>query len=353
MKTSLSLTPDERIQIQFNNLIRLSAGARQVNLDHSTIKSKQSGGYLSSTKGRGMEFDEARLYQPGDDIRSIDWRVTARTGKPYTKLFREERERPVFLSVDLRPSMFFATRGVFKSVQAARLASSRTGKPYTKLFREERERPVFLSVDLRPSMFFATRGVFKSVQAARLASLLAWSALRQGDRIGGQIFTHQTQREIKPQNGRQAVLRLFHELIRAEKEHSQPAQTSQQTLAHTLMRLCRHVKPGSLVYLISDFRGLDASCEPHLSQLAKHCDVVLIMVSDPLESTLPKNGHYRFTDGFTDVTLNTANPQRLENYQHRFQQQQLKLHQLAKKRTIHSYFCSTHDDPIAILCRKN
>jgi uncharacterized protein (DUF58 family) len=306
MKTSLSLTPDERIQIQFNNLIRLSAGARQVNLDHSTIKSKQSGGYLSSTKGRGMEFDEARLYQPGDDIRSIDWRVTARTGKPYTKLFREERERPVFLSVDLRPSMFFATRGVFKSVQAA-----------------------------------------------RLASLLAWSALRQGDRIGGQIFTHQTQREIKPQNGRQAVLRLFHELIRAEKEHSQPAQTNQQTLAHTLMRLCRHVKPGSLVYLISDFRGLDASCEPHLSQLAKHCDVVLIMVSDPLESTLPKNGHYRFTDGFTDVTLNTANPQRLENYQHRFQQQQLKLHQLAKKRTIHSYFCSTHDDPIAILCRKN
>ena len=306
MKTSLSLTPDERIQIQFNNLIRLSAGARQVNLDHSTIKSKQSGGYLSSTKGRGMEFDEARLYQPGDDIRSIDWRVTARTGKPYTKLFREERERPVFLSVDLRPSMFFATRGVFKSVQAA-----------------------------------------------RLASLLAWSALRQGDRIGGQIFTHQTQREIKPQNGRQAVLRLFHELIRAEKEHSQPAQTSQQTLAHTLMRLCRHVKPGSLVYLISDFRGLDASCEPHLSQLAKHCDVVLIMVSDPLESTLPKNGHYRFTDGFTDVTLNTTNPQRLENYQHRFQQQQLKLHQLAKKRTIHSYFCSTHDDPIAILCRKN
>ncbi|MBT5952941.1 MAG: DUF58 domain-containing protein, partial [Methylococcales bacterium] len=172
-------------------------------------------------------------------------------------------------------------------------------------------------------------------------------------RIGGQIFTHQTQREIKPQNGRQAVLRLFHELIRAEKEHSQPAQTSQQTLAHTLMRLCRHVKPGSLVYLISDFRGLDASCEPHLSQLAKHCDVVLIMVSDPLESTLPKNGHYRFTDGFTDVTLNTANPQRLENYQQRFQQQQLKLHQLAKKRTIHSYFCSTHDDPIAILCRKN
>lgn len=306
MKTSLSLTPDERIQIQFNNLIRLSAGARQINLDHSTIKSKQSGGYLSSTKGRGMEFDEARLYQPGDDIRSIDWRVTARTGKPYTKLFREERERPVFLSVDLRPSMFFATRGVFKSVQAA-----------------------------------------------RLAALLAWSALRQGDRIGGQIFTHQTQREIKPQNGRQAVLRLFHELIRAEKEHSQPAQASQQTLAHTLMRLCRHVKPGSLVYLISDFRGLDASCEPHLSQLAKHCDVVLIMVSDPLESTLPKNGHYRFTDGFTDVTLNTANPQRLENYQQRFQQQQLKLHQLAKKRTIHSYFCSTHDDPIAILCRKN
>ncbi len=306
MKTSLDLTPDERIHIQFNNLIRLSAGARQITLDHNTIKSKQSGGYLSSTKGRGMEFDEARLYQPGDDIRSIDWRVTARTGKPYTKLFREERERPVFLSVDLRPAMFFATRGVYKSVQAA-----------------------------------------------HLTALLAWSALRRGDRIGGQVFTHLTQREIKPQNGRQAVLRLFHELIRAEKEQSQPTQTSSQPLAHTLMRLCRHVKPGSLVYLISDFRGLGATCEPHLSQLAKHCDVVLIMVSDPLECTLPKNGHYRFTDGINNVTLDTANPQRLDEYQQRFQQQQRNLKQLAKKRTIHSYFCSTHDDPIAILRRKN
>ena len=306
MKTTLSLTPDERIQIQFNNLIRLSANARQINLDHSTIKSKQSGGYLSSAKGRGMEFDETRLYQPGDDIRSIDWRVTARTGKPHTKLFREERERPVFLSVDLRDSMFFATRGVFKSVQAA-----------------------------------------------HLTALLAWAALRQGDRIGGQVFTNNTQREIKPQNGRQAVLRLFHELVRAEQEHSIQKPTHPQPLALTIMRLCRHVKPGSLVYLISDFRGLDASCEPHLSQLSKHCDVVLIKVSDPLESTLPKNGHYRFTDGITDITVDTTNRQRLENHQQRFQQQQLKLQQLTKKRSINSYFCSTDDDPTALLCRKN
>ncbi|MEO1895283.1 MAG: DUF58 domain-containing protein, partial [Methylococcales bacterium] len=78
----------------------------------------------------------------------------------------------------------------------------------------------------------------------------------------------------------------------------------------------------------------------------------LIRVSDPLESTLPKNGHYRFTDGITDITVDTTNPQQLENYQQRFQQQQLKLQQLTKKRSIHAYFCSTDDDPTALLCRK-
>jgi len=77
---------------------------------------------VSRFKGRGMEFEEARVYQSGDDIRSIDWRLLRRTGKTHTKIFREERERPVFISVDNRPAMHFATRGVFKSVLAAKLA---------------------------------------------------------------------------------------------------------------------------------------------------------------------------------------------------------------------------------------
>ena len=112
----------ELISVSLKTLIDLAKPAATLKLQHTQLRSLQSGGYVSRFKGRGMEFDEARLYQPGDDIRSIDWRVTARTGKAHTKLYREERERPVFVSVDNRSAMHFATRGVFKSVLATKLA---------------------------------------------------------------------------------------------------------------------------------------------------------------------------------------------------------------------------------------
>lgn len=122
MSTKTSSKKD-LISIQLSSLVNLAKPASQLKLQRSSIRSRQSGGYISHSKGRGMEFDESRLYQPGDDIRSIDWRVTARTGKTHTKIFREERERPVFISVDDRPTMHFATRGVFKSVQASKIAA--------------------------------------------------------------------------------------------------------------------------------------------------------------------------------------------------------------------------------------
>jgi uncharacterized protein (DUF58 family) len=153
---------DDLVSVALKSLIDLAKPAANLNLHRLTIRSLQSGGYLSHFKGRGMEFDEARLYQHGDDIRSIDWKVTARTGKTHTKLFREEREKPVFISVDNRPAMQFATRGVFKSVQAL-----------------------------------------------KLAALLAWAAHHQGDRIGGQIFSSAGCQELKPQNGKHAVLHFL------------------------------------------------------------------------------------------------------------------------------------------------
>ena len=114
---------DDPAVVSQAGLIRLRDPARHLSLDALRIRARRGGNYLSHFKGRGMEFDEARLYQDGDDPRSIDWRLTARTGRAYTKLFREERERPVFCWVDQRPAMQFATRGVFKSVQAARLSA--------------------------------------------------------------------------------------------------------------------------------------------------------------------------------------------------------------------------------------
>ena len=114
---------NESVSISPATLIQLRQPGESLALPSVRIKAKQTGTYLSQYKGRGMEFEEHRPYQPGDDIRNIDWRVTARTGIPHTKVYREERERPVLFCVDYRRPMFFATRGVFKSVMAAKAAA--------------------------------------------------------------------------------------------------------------------------------------------------------------------------------------------------------------------------------------
>ena len=118
--SSRATAEESPVRVTQAELIRLAAPARLLSLDAMRARARRGGQYLSHFKGRGMEFDEARPYQDGDDPRNIDWRVTARTGKPFTKLFREERERPVLLWLDLRAAMHFATRGSFKSVLAAR-----------------------------------------------------------------------------------------------------------------------------------------------------------------------------------------------------------------------------------------
>ncbi len=291
-------TPENSlVSVQLKTLVNLARPATLLKLHHSNIRARQSGGFMSRFKGRGMEFDEARLYQPGDDIRSIDWRVTARTGKTHTKVFREERERPVFISVDNRPAMHFATRGVFKSVQAA-----------------------------------------------KVAALLAWTAQHKGDRIGGQIYSDSVCQEVKPQNGKHAVLRFFNALIKPRSANAQDI-----TLEQTLARLIQHARPGSLVYIISDFRGLEQKAENHLAKLSRHCDVVLIHIYDALESHLPEKGRYRFTDEQRDVVIDTGDNQRILSYQQHYQQRLDYLQQMAKKLNLIFFQCSTTDDPVEVL----
>ncbi len=312
----------ELVAASLKTLIDLARPAAGLNLKHSAIRAGQSGGYVSRFKGRGMEFEEARVYQPGDDIRSIDWRVTARTGKTHTKVFREERERPVFISVDNRVAMHFATRGVFKSVLAA-----------------------------------------------KLAGLVAWAAQHHGDRIGGQIFTDTACRELKPQNGRHAVLRFLNAIVcGGGGDFSRPVSVATEvaptvTLEQVLARLMHHARPGSLVYIISDFRGINDQVESYLAKLSQHCQVVLIFVYDLLESHLPEKGRYRFiamdgvygaslsgtgaaTGDVRDVVVDTGDRQRLINYQQHFTERLHQLEQIAKKSGLAFIKCSTTDDPI-------
>ena len=294
---------DDIVRIRQSTLIGLHRDARNIPLIASRVKAQMSGGHLSAFRGRGMEYYESRPYQSGDDIRAIDWRVTARSGRTHTKMYREERERPVLLCVDLCRSMFFGTRRCFKSVLAS-----------------------------------------------KLASLLAWSSVHHGDRVGGLLFSDTHHLEFRPKRGKAAALHLIQQLA------SHPAWDAQQTgsiepgAGTAALNRLRHVaRPGSLIIVVSDFRFLDDSSRIHLSQLAKHNDVVLLFTHDPLEQALPPSGRYRLTDGDTEVSLDSANKASRDHYEQRFSAHYDELKSLCNQLRIFLLDVSTTSDLLATL----
>ncbi|MDH5445619.1 MAG: DUF58 domain-containing protein [Gammaproteobacteria bacterium] len=292
---------DGLVRVSSKSLIALRKRAETLPLNVHKILSNQTGSYLSPFKGRGMEFEEARTYQPGDDIRNMDWRVTARTGTAHTKVFREERERAVFLWVDYR----------------------------------------------RP-MFFATQGAFKSVIAAQSASLLSWSAIQHGDRLGGLIFSEHEHDEIRPQRGDKAVLHFINKLANHPAWQNKLPQ-SNQSLTQPLARLRRVAKPGSLIILCSDFQGMDEQAESHLIQIARHNDVILNFIYDPLECQLPVKGTYHISDGRQRALLNTADKKIAQSHADRFQQHQEYLRSLSRRHGMFLLNTVTNDDVLATL----
>ncbi len=233
------------------SLIGLGSRARRLVLDlHAGARSILAGAHLSRFRGRGMDFAESREYTPGDDVRHIDWRVTARTGKPHTKLYVEERERPVFLMLDLSPGMFFGTRGSFKSVTAARAAA------YT-----------------------------------------AWSVVAGGDRVGGVVAAHGEIRDIRPAAGRRGVLRFLSVVASATEPRESDNGFHGSLLNQALDHLGSVVHPGSLVILFSDFHHCGNDTRRSLTRLLKHNDLVACEVLDPLECEVPGPGSYLVSDG--------------------------------------------------------
>jgi uncharacterized protein (DUF58 family) len=293
------------VSVSQSGLIRLNGPARAIALDVLRVNSLQTGAYVSHFRGRGMEFDESRPYQPGDDPRSIDWRVTARSTTAYTKLFREERERPVLIVVDLRANMHFATRGCFKSVNAS-----------------------------------------------RAAALLAWAAHHRGDRLGGLIFGGTTHRELKPKLGRQAALRFVHQLVEHPDWHSSDEPVvaeAEQPLSHALGSLRRVARPGSLVVILSDFIGFNRSAQSYLSSVARHNEVLAVSLSDPIERELPPPGRYRLVSGDTELGIDTNAPAARRDYEAAFNARQAALELFCHRYGVHLLPMSTEDDPVAAL----
>ncbi len=270
------------VYVSMDELVALQAA--NLNLD---LRGKRkalaaiAGQHRSSFRGRGIDFDEVRIYQPGDDVRNIDWRVTARTGKTHTKLFREERERPVYLVVDQRESMFFGTQKAFKSVVAA-----------------------------------------------RIAALLAWASREQGDRVGGFLFNDKNVQEVRPKEGKKGIQTFFRVLIQynqALQGGADPRQASRQSITQALAGLNQVVRPGSLIFLISDFQHFDDITQQHLSLCSRHSDLIAIQIQDLLEKQLPHSGTYGFSNGEQSLRLNMATHDLRKHYALRFVERQTRL----------------------------
>ena len=293
-----------RISVSVADLIAWAGAGSSLSLRHHVIRARRRDIHQSRFRGRGMEYDESRLYQPGDDVRYLDWRVTARTGKAHTKLFCEEREVPVFFCIDFCPSMFFATQGYFKSALAA-----------------------------------------------HIAALLSWSATHSGDRVGGLVFSSRRHEEIEPARGKLGMSRLFRKLeefSRQQVSYTTVEQTSENT-DRAFTRLLKIAKPGSMLFIISDFCALSDKAESQLKRLAAHNQVFMICLYDRLEQQLPPSGTYRISNDNGFFSINTGRHAYQEKYRQHFQQRIHKLQALARQIRAGFLQCQTTEDPLSFL----
>jgi uncharacterized protein (DUF58 family) len=262
---SKTSTPtDAGVRVALDELLALSAQARGSSLaEVRRSAAARTGLHASRWRGRGVDFRESRIYQAGDDIRHMAWRVTARSGKPHTKLFEEEREHGLLLMLDFNAGMRFGTR-------------------------------------VR----------FKSVQAARVASLLAWMATNAGDRVGVIGFGGGIRGEVKPAGGRRGVLQV----LRALRDWDHAAGAETETLASALERARRLLRPGTRLILLSDGYSADDTAWPVLARCAGRHELGCILVSDVLEQAPPPPGRYALSSGGERRMLDFGNRQLREEW---------------------------------------
>ena len=262
-----------------------------------------AGGHRSRFRGRGMEFAEVRPYQPGDDVRSIDWRVTARTQKPYTKLYTEERQRPVFFLIDQRAAMFFGSRQCFKSVYAAHLAAT-----------------------------------------------LSWVVSAHGDRVGG-MFAHARGLEDHRARGSQhaalALINRLHTLNHTlQSPHSHPEEPK---LRQWFSDARRAIKPGASLIVISDFHDWDEDSEKALGLLARHNDLLLFHIYDALERQWPADAALRIHGRGTTHALTPAHADALSA---RWQRRQDRIASFCQRPGAHYFLLDTRQSAQAFLLQQ-
>lgn len=235
-------------------------------LPRQPARSALNGRHASRLRGRGLNFEELRNYQVGDDPRTIDWKVTARTGHPYVRVYTEERDRPALLLVDQRMSMFYGSK---------------------------------LNM--------------KSVTAAEAAALAAFCIRAQGDRVGGIVFSDDTVAELRPRASSAALNRLISTIAEANCGLRAARHVARQMpLNQPLQAAARIATTGNLILIFSDFGEVDDTTERLVRRLSMHNDVILFPISDPSGHNLPEDFRIIASDGQLQVELDARDGDTLQ-----------------------------------------
>ncbi|WP_029408709.1 DUF58 domain-containing protein [Thiomicrorhabdus sp. Milos-T2] len=288
------------------DLVAFRFHVKQKKLNHQqNLLAANSGDHLAIRKGRGMTFSEVRQYQPGDDIRHIDWRVTARTQKTHTKVFVEEHERPTLLVTEQTPHLFFGSK--------VRL---------------------------------------KTAQALNLSAVLAWVSLNHNERVGGITFNHLQTLWIPPRRSPKTVLHLLQKGIELQHQINRPMAPDTQAWVDTLTQLIKVNKPGNKVFLIGDMMQLVKHAAPQLHKLKHNTDITAIHIYDNLERELPKLGWLSMTQSFVGdklIKLDSFRAKTRDSYSTLYKEQWHETQELFSKLKIPLVEIGTHQEPLMAL----
>lgn len=269
--------PPAGVAVTLDELVRLRFQRRGFSLlPRQPVQSLLAGRHASRLRGRGLNFDEIRRYQPGDDVRQIDWKATVRTRQTQSRVYTEERERSVLLVVDQRRSMFFG------SVRH-----------------------------------------MKSVVAAQAAALAAWRVLAQQDRVGAIVFNDERIDEIRPERRQATVMRVLRVLVDQNRSlAARPDGPTSPAKLNEALRRCRRLLPhDGLACIISDGAGHDMETDHILTEIARHNDVLFAFTFDPLEAELPAAGRLAFGDGRRQLDVDSDDAKLRERFADAFAQE--------------------------------
>lgn len=286
----MTIPSSEDIYTNLHALVRLrySAGGFSY-LPRLSVRSLLSGRKRSRLRGRGLDFDELRHYRPGDDIRTMDWRVT-----------------------------------------------NRTGKPHVRVYTEERDRPVMVVVDQRLPMFFGSEKKMKSVVAAEVAAISAWRVLAVGDRIGAILFNDTRMIEARPTRSERRVMGWLGDLAMMNNKLSVTADhdSNPDALARALCMLERNIGHDYLVVLISDFYGWNDATLNTIRRIRQHNDIICSLIYDPLERDISRANNLVVSDGKYQLEIDPVKQGLGEKFEASFEssvahvQRELKRHDI-------------------------